>query len=99
MNNSCLYYVTEDSHTNHRPLNLEKECGLEYLGSERYRPPSHLREVQYYKLPDNTYQLLKFHTCAIFVDNKTGKATTLEVEPHRLCVGRMPAEEDFNDRG
>ena len=98
MNNSCLYYETQDSHSNHRPINLEKECGLPHLGYETY-DSGHMRRVDYYQLPDNTTQLLKFKDCAIFIDNKSGKATTLEVEPWRLCQGKMPLEEDCHDRG
>lgn len=96
-NNNCLYYVTQDSNTPNRPIkiNLEKECGLEHLGYEMYET-GHMRRVDYFKMPDNTTQLLKFKTCAIFVDNKTCKATTLEDDPWRFCVGRMPTEEEVS---
>ena len=93
--NNCLYYVTKDSHTPNRPIkiNLEKECGLEHLGYKMY-DTGHMRRVDYFRCPDNTTQLLKFKTCAIFVDNKSGKATTLLDDPWRFHYGRIPTEEE-----
>ena len=95
-NSNCLYYVTQDSNTpNFCPINLEKECGLKYIGYDEY-DTGHMRRVEYYKLPDNTFQLIKVRKdVCLYVDNKTGKATTLETDSWRINAGRLPTEEEY----